>query len=50
MEEESSVIGNQQPDAKRKKAEQRGLGVVDKTRQDIGKLIQLDIVSSDEEL
>ncbi|XP_041014511.1 uncharacterized protein LOC121257545 [Juglans microcarpa x Juglans regia] len=50
MEEESSVIGNQQPDAKRMKAERHGLGVVGKTRQDIGKLIQLDIVSSDEEL
>lgn len=49
MEKESSVVGNQQSDAKRKKAEQHGQGVVDKTRQDIGKLIELD-VSSDEEL
>ncbi|KAF5443786.1 hypothetical protein F2P56_036315 [Juglans regia] len=31
MEEESSVIGNQQPDAKRKKAKRHGIGVVNKT-------------------
>ena len=41
---------NQQLDAKRKKTEQQGLGVVDKIKQNTGKLIELDFVSSDEEL
>jgi hypothetical protein len=47
---ESSVMRNQQLDAKRKKTEQQGLGVVDKIKQNTGKLIELDFVSSDEEL
>ncbi|XP_059434036.1 uncharacterized protein LOC132167153 [Corylus avellana] len=50
MKAESSVMRNQQLDAKRKKTEQQGLGVVDKTKQNTGKLIELDFVSSDEEL
>lgn len=50
MKAESSVMRNQQLDAKRKKTEQQGLGVADKTKQYTGKLIELDFVSSDEEL
>ncbi len=50
MKAESSVMRNQQPDAKRNKTEQQGQGVVDKTKQNTGKLIELDFVSSDEEL
>lgn len=50
MKAESSVMRNQQLDTKRKKTEQQGLGVVDKTKQNTGKLIELDFVSSDEEL
>ncbi|KAF5448981.1 hypothetical protein F2P56_029471 [Juglans regia] len=48
---ESSVMRNQQPDVKRKKTEQQqGQVVVDNIRQNTGKLIELDFVSSDEEL
>ncbi|KAG7978220.1 hypothetical protein I3843_05G073700 [Carya illinoinensis] len=50
MKPESSVMRNQQPDVKRKKADQQGQVVVDKIRQNTGKLIELDFVSSDEEL
>jgi hypothetical protein len=50
MKAESSVMRNQQLDAKRNKTEQQGQGVVDKTKQNTGKLIELDFVSSDEEL
>jgi hypothetical protein len=50
MKAESSVMRNQQLDAKRKKTEQQGQGVADKTKQYTGKLIELDFVSSDEEL
>lgn len=50
MKAESSVMRNQQLEAKRNKTEQRGQGVVDKTKQNTGKLIELDFVSSDEEL
>nr|POE54049.1 protein mcm10 like [Quercus suber] len=46
---ESSAMRNQQLDAKRKKTE-HGQGVLDKSNQITGKLIELDYVSSDEEL
>ena len=49
MKAESSAMRNQQPDAKRKKAEQVQV-VLDKTKQNTEKLIELDFVSSDEEL
>ncbi|KAK4562263.1 hypothetical protein RGQ29_004936 [Quercus rubra] len=49
MKAESSAMRNQQLDAKRKKTE-HGQGVLDKTNQSTGKLIELDYVSSDEEL
>lgn len=49
MKAESSAMRNQQLDAKRKKTE-HGQVVLDKTNQNIGKLIELDYVSSDEEL
>jgi predicted type IV restriction endonuclease len=49
MKAESSAMRNQQPDAKRKRAEQVQV-VLDKTKQNTEKLIELDFVSSDEEL
>lgn len=49
MKAESSAMRNQQLDPKRKKTE-HGQGVLDKTNQSTGKLIELDYVSSDEEL
>lgn len=49
MKVESSAMRNQQLDPKRKKTE-HGQGVFDKTNQSTGKLIELDYVSSDEEL
>lgn len=49
MKVESSAIRNQQLDAKRKKTE-HGQVVLDKTKQNTGKLIELDYVSSEEEL
>lgn len=49
MKVESSAMRNQQLDAKRKKTE-HGQVVLDKTKQNTGKLIELDYVSSEEEL
>lgn len=49
MKVESSAMRNQQLDAKRKKTED-GQVVLDKTKQNTGKLIELDYVSSEEEL
>nr|POE82099.1 hypothetical protein CFP56_67558 [Quercus suber] len=49
MKAESSAMRNQQLDAKRKKTE-HGQGVLNKSNQSTGKLIELDYVSSDEEL
>lgn len=47
---ESSVTRDLQLDAKRKKADQQGQSVVYKTEQNTGKMIELDFVSSDEEM
>lgn len=45
----SGVIGNQQPNAKRNKPDKEQT-LTDKTKQGTGKMIELDFVSSDEEI
>ncbi|PON89989.1 Zinc finger, Mcm10/DnaG-type [Trema orientale] len=46
----SEVIRNQQPTAKRNKTDQKEQTLTDKTKQGTGKMIELDLVSSDEEI